>query len=246
MKRAVRKNSGEEHICASSVLMPRWKRVNRTWRQGKQCDFSGLSLWPTKWQTSPYPARFRRTLSCIRPRRPLSGPGGADVGNTGRAAILSCLANNFSSPALAPLAKASRPDQVVQVWQCPAASHAVAGRSSCHSPAGEQLPRQVRALHCPGSAQPRSAAQGAHRYYRQDGSRRARGHQERCRLPTLLRGDGARWENPSPWSREGADRDPVDNARVFHLDLYLVLKTIGAAVGTKSTDPFVRYGRELF
>ncbi len=37
-------------------------------------------------------------------------------------------------------------------------------------------------------------------------------------------------ENPSQLSREGATRDPVDNARVSCLDLHLVLRTVRAAV----------------
>jgi hypothetical protein len=43
----------------------------------------------------------------------------------------------------------------------------------------------------------RTSAQGVHRDHRQDGPRRARDHQERCRLPALRRGAGARWKNPS-------------------------------------------------
>src|SRR4051812_16553432 len=43
-------------------------RVNHTRRQGKQCDFSGLSHWLTKRQTSPYPARVAQYT-------PLASPG---------------------------------------------------------------------------------------------------------------------------------------------------------------------------
>lgn len=45
---------------------------------------------------------------------------------------------------------------------------------------------QVRALHCPRLGHFRPAAQGAHRYCRQDGTCCPRRHQERFRLPSLF------------------------------------------------------------
>jgi transposase len=54
------------------------------------------------------------------------------------------------------------------------------------------------------SGQSGSQTQGAHRYYRQDGSRRTRDHQKRFRLPALRRRAGTRWKNLFLRSREGA------------------------------------------
>ena len=77
-------------------------------------------------------------------------------------------------------------------------------RTGRDPPARERISAQIRALHRQRSGQSGSQTQGAHRYYRQDGSRRTRDHQERFRLPALRRRAGTRWKNLFLRSREGA------------------------------------------
>jgi len=96
-----------------------------------------------------------------------------------------------------PVRPVPRQDQAVQAWQRTPAPDALDGRPGRHPPAGERLPRQVRALRRQGSAGSGPAAQGVHRDHRQDGARGARAHQGRCRLPAVRRAAGARWRNPS-------------------------------------------------
>ena len=79
-----------------------------------------------------------------------------------------------------------RQEQNLEVWQCPAAPHALAGWPDGRAQAGQQLPRQVRALHCAGPAQPGSAPQGLHRHRREDGPHYSRRDQILLTFSPLL------------------------------------------------------------
>ena len=109
-------------------------------------------------------------------------------------------------PRHGPVRHVPRPEQDLEVRQRPPAPDALDGGADGRAEAGQQLPRQVRALHRAGPAQPASAAQGLHRHRRQDGAHRTRRDQARRTLSPLLRGGEPRRKDPSRSSRGGVNR----------------------------------------
>ncbi len=97
--------------------------------------------------------------------------------------------------------------QALEVWQRPTAPHALDSGAGRSLEACQQLPRQVRALHRAGPAQPRPAPQGLHSNCCEGAQRHSRRDQVRRTLSPLFRGGEPRPKDLSHlWPRRGVMR----------------------------------------